>query len=481
MGLMDFIKGELLEVIEWTDDSRDTLSYRFPEEDKAIKNGAQLIVRESQVVQFLYLGEFGDTFGPGKHTLTTDNIPILTKLKSWKYGFNSPFKADVYYVTTRLFTGNKWGTANPIMMRDEDLGIVRVRAFGTFDFHIVDPKLFLKEVAGSDQNFRLDEFADAMRSRIVSVFTDALATAKIPVFDVASRYTELGEALMPLINPVIKAKYGIEMASFILENVSVPPEVEQAVDKRSSRAAVGNLNDYVKFQMAQGMEKGGSAGGLATEMAVGLSIAQQMIQQQGGILGGKPAAAAAAPELLSPGDVANTLKVSEGDVLAILESGELAGKKIGSTWGIKRPALDEDLAKGFGQLEICKFGNIEFPHFQMSLALEKHPGPACGAQAEWNPGKQKLICPFWGTESPYQVTATGGIEELDLVRALREMPDDLRGWQTEQRTVQCRSCKAVSVFDPQRVGQRCEFCGSPGIAHYQAIQCPIQPQRLPPR
>ncbi|HTM26147.1 MAG TPA: SPFH and helix-turn-helix domain-containing protein [Vicinamibacterales bacterium] len=353
---MDFIKGELIEVIEWTDDSRDTLSYRFPDEDKAIKNGAQLIVRESQQVQFVYLGEFGDTFGPGKHTLTTDNIPILTKLKSWKYGFNSPFKADVYYVTTRLFTGNKWGTANPIMMRDDDLGIVRARAFGTFDFKITDTKLFLKEVAGSDQNFRLDEFADTMRSRIVSIFADALASAKIPVFDVASRYSELGEALLPLINPVVSAKYGLQISSFIVENVSVPPEVEQAIDKRSSMAAVGNLNDYVKFQMAQGMEKGGSAGGLATEMAVGLSIAQQMIQQQGGILaGGKPAAGAAAsskavvdggiPEMLSPGDVANALKVSEGDVLAILESGELAGKKIGSTWRIKRSALDEYLAK----------------------------------------------------------------------------------------------------------------------------------------
>ncbi len=348
---MDFIKGELIDVIEWTDDSRDTLSFRFPDDDKAIKNGAQLIVRESQVVQFVYLGEFGDTFGPGKHTLTTDNIPILTNLKSWKYALQSPFKADVYYVVTRLFTGNKWGTANPVMMRDDDLGIVRVRAFGTYDFRVVDPKLFLKEVAGSDQNFRLDEFADTMRSRIVSIFTDALATAKIPVFDVASRYSELGEALLPLINPVIKAKYGLEMPSFILENVSVPPEVEQAVDKRSSMAAVGNLNDYVKFQMAQGMEKGGSAGGVATEMAVGLAMAQQMINQGIGAAAGPGAKAAPAasggglPDLLSPGDIANALKVSEGDVLAILESGELAGKKIGSTWRIKRSALDEYLAK----------------------------------------------------------------------------------------------------------------------------------------
>ena len=314
MGIMDFIKGELIDVIEWTDDSRDTLSFRFPDDDKAIKNGAQLIVRESQRVQFVYLGEFGDTFSPGKHTLTTDNIPVLTKLKSWKYGFNSPFKADVYYLNTRLFTGNKWGTANPIMMRDHDLGIVRVRAFGTYDFKIMDPKLFLSEVAGSDHNFRLDEFSDTMRSRIVSVFADALASATIPVFDVASRYTEVGEALLPLINPVVAAKYGIEIASFIVENVSVPPEVEQAVDKRSSMAAVGNLNDYVKFQMAQGMEKGGSAGGTATELAVGLSIAQQMMQQQG--FPGAPAsaptgAAAAIPDLLAPADVAKVLGVTE--------------------------------------------------------------------------------------------------------------------------------------------------------------------------
>jgi excisionase family DNA binding protein len=306
-------------------------------------------VRESQQVQFVYLGEFGDTFGPGKHTLTTENIPILTKLKSWKYGFNSPFKADVYFLNTRLFTGNKWGTANPIMMRDEDLGIVRARAFGTYDFHIINPKLFLKEVAGSDQNFRLDEFADTMRSRIVSLFADALATAKIPVFDVASRYTELGEALLPLINPVISAKYGLEMPSFIVENVSVPPEVETAIDKRSSMAAVGNLNDYVKFQMAQGMEKsGGSPGGLAAEMAVGLSIAQQMMQQQGGIVGGQPATAAVAaplPELLSPEDVAKALGVPESDVLTILQSGELAGKKIGTSWRVKRSSLNEYLAK----------------------------------------------------------------------------------------------------------------------------------------
>jgi excisionase family DNA binding protein len=222
---------------------------------------------------------------------------------------------------------------------------------------VTDTKLFLKEVAGSDQNFRLDEFADTMRSRIVSIFADALASAKIPVFDVASRYGELGEALLPLINPVVAAKYGLQIASFIIENVSVPAEVEQAIDKRSSMAAVGNLNDYVKFQMAQGMEKGGGSGGMATELAVGLSIAQQIVQQQGlpGVAptgvrpqGAAPAGAAGlagTPDLLAPADVAKVLGVPEADVMTIIESGELAAKKIGTSYRIKRSALDEYLAK----------------------------------------------------------------------------------------------------------------------------------------
>jgi len=345
MGLMDFIKSQLIEIIEWTDDSRDTLSYRFPDDDKEIKNGAQLIVRESEAVQFVYLGQYGDLFGPGKHTLTTDNIPVLSRLKGWKYGFQSPFKADVYYVVTRLFTGNKWGTSNPVMMRDADFGIVRLRAFGTYDFRIVDVPRFLKEVAGTDQHFRLDEFSDVMRSRIVSVFSDALASSKVPALDVASRYGELGDALLPLINPVVKEKYGLEISSFILENVSVPPEVEAAIDKRSSMTAIGNLNDYVKYQMAQGLEKGsGGAGpaGTAAELAVGFGLAQQMMQQ--GFTGGA-AAPAVAPELLGPAEAARALGVSEADVMAVLESGELKGKKIGAAWRIRRASLDEYLAQ----------------------------------------------------------------------------------------------------------------------------------------
>jgi excisionase family DNA binding protein len=351
MGIFDFVKGQLLEIIDWEDDSRDTLSYRFPDEDREIKRGAQLLVRESQMVQFVYLGEFGDTFSPGKHTLTTNNIPILTTLKSWKYGFESPFKADVYYVVTRAFTGNKWGTSNPVMMRDQDFGIVRVRAFGTYDFKIVNPRLFLKEVAGTDHHFRLNEFEETMRSRIVSVFSEALAESNIPVLDVASRYSELGESLLPMINAVMIAKYGIEFTSFVVENVSVPKDVEEAIDKRSSMSAIGNLNDYVKFQMAQGMERGTSGtGGMATEMAVGMALAQQMMQQQGfSPAAQNPGQSQAVPtsapaglnfNLLNPSQAAQAMGVTEADVMAVIESGELKARKIGSSYRITKDALE---------------------------------------------------------------------------------------------------------------------------------------------
>jgi excisionase family DNA binding protein len=232
------------------------------------------------------------------------------------------------------------------MLRDNDFGIVRLRAFGTYDFKVVDPKTFLREVAGSDHNFRLDEFSDTMRSRIVSIFTDAIATAKIPVLDVASRYTELGYALLPLINPAITSKYGIEIGSFIVENVSVPPEVEQAIDKRSSMTAIGNLNDFVKYQMGKGFESGGAGGGAAgtaAELAVGFGLAQQMMKE--GFMSGHATPtvgaqpAAAAPDLLSPTEAAQVLGVSEADVMTVLESGELKGRKIGSTWRIPRAAI----------------------------------------------------------------------------------------------------------------------------------------------
>ena len=353
------LTGELIDIVEWLDDSNNTLVYRFERMNNEIKYGAKLTVREGQMAVFINEGQLADVYKPGMYTLTTQNMPILATLKGWKYGFESPFKADVYFLNTRLFTGNKWGTANPIMMRDADFGIVRVRAFGTFDFHIVDPKLFLKEVAGTDHHFRLDEFADTMRSRIVSVFSDALASAKLPVLDVASRYQELGEAILPLINPQVTSKYGLEMSSFIVENVSLPPEVEQGIDKRSSMAAVGNLNDYVKFQMAEGMAKG-DGGGMASsaaQLGAGLAMGQQLAQAMSpgastppalppGPASPLPLGVAPAnplPELLSPAEAAKVLGVTESDVLSALAEGSLKGKKIGTAWRITRAAIDDFL------------------------------------------------------------------------------------------------------------------------------------------
>jgi excisionase family DNA binding protein len=366
--IIDFLKRQFIDIIEWTDDSRDTLSFRFPDDDKEIKNGAQLIVRESQIAQFVYLGEFGDTFKPGKHSLTTDNIPILTNLKSWKYALQSPFKADVYYVVTRTFAGNKWGTANPVMMRDADFGVVRLRAYGTYDFKIVEPRLFLKEVAGTDDHFRLDEFADVMRSRIVSVFSEALHKAKVPVLDVAGRYSELGAAMLPIINEITVAKYGLEITAFVCENVSVPPEVEKAIDARGAMTTIGDMGEYIRYQAgtAVGEGKAGSMG-LGAEFAMAMGLGQQMINQPGGVVGTNPnapkgmlppasgaasaAAAVTAPaapvataQLLTLAEVAQALTVGEADVVAILESGELKGKKIGTQWRVTQTALDQYLS-----------------------------------------------------------------------------------------------------------------------------------------
>jgi excisionase family DNA binding protein len=358
MAIMDFLNRQFIDVIEWVDDSRDTLSYRYPDDDKQIKNEAQLIVRESQVAQFVYVGQFADTLGPGKHTLKTENIPILSDLLGWKYKFQTPFKADVYYVITRVFSGNKWGTSNPVMMRDADFGVVRVRAFGTYDFKIADPVKFLKEVAGTDHHFRLDEFNDVMRSRIVSVFSETLAKAKVPALDVATRYGELGDALLAPLNEAMKEKYGLEMTSFVVENVSVPPELEQAIDKRGAMTAIGNLNDYVKYNMGNALAEGkAGTAGIGAELAAGLAMGQSMMQGMGGAAqapsqpGMVPAAPVAAPApvaaaavaLMTPEQVAQALGVSPADVMQELEAGNLKGRKIGSQWRVPQASLDEFL------------------------------------------------------------------------------------------------------------------------------------------
>ena len=307
-----------------------------------------------------------------------------------------------------------------------------------------------------------------MRSRIVSLFTDAIASAKVPVLDVASRYSELGDALLPMINPAVTAKYGLEITSFIVENVSVPPEVESAIDKRSSMTAIGNLNDYVKYQMAQGMEKGSGGGGpagTAAELAVGFGLAQQMMQQ--GFTGGA-AAPAVAPELLGPAEAARALGVSEADVMAVLESGELKGKKIGSTWRITRAALNAYL----GRSSVWPTKSQRSRNTPARRAARRRSGI--------RPSRN------WCARSAALSRRTRSIARSGKSASASSMPGcaiprrPITSRTEQRRSVQCQSCKAIMVYDVARVGQNCEFCGSPALVAYEDIKSPIRPEGVLP-
>lgn len=282
MGIWDKIKGEFIDIIEWTDDSTDTIVYRFERHNNEIKYGAKLTVRESQQAVFVDEGQFADEFQPGMYTLETANLPLLSTLKGWKYGFNSPFKSEVYFVNTKRFNDQKWGTKNPIMMRDADFGMVRVRAFGTYAFRIADAKLFLKEVVGTNWKYTTDEIVDQLRNYLVAGFAEAIAESKMPVLDLYSHYDDMGDTLTKLMSPKINA-LGIELIDLLVENVSVPPEVEQAIDTRSKMGAVGDLNNYMKFQAADAMVKGaenpGGAGGLGAQIAAGQMMGQMLNPQ----------------------------------------------------------------------------------------------------------------------------------------------------------------------------------------------------------
>jgi membrane protease subunit (stomatin/prohibitin family) len=278
MSLWEKIKGEFIDIIQWTDDTQDTMVYRFERYGNQIKNGAQLTVRESQVAVFVNEGQIADVFQPGMHTLTTENMPILSTLKGWKYGFNSPFVAEVYFVNTKRFTDLKWGTMNPIMMRDQDFGIVRVRAFGSYTISVKDATLFLKNVVGTDGEFTKDEIVNQIRNVIVSRFSDVIGNAKIPVLDLAGKYGEMGNFLVEQVQPSVD-EYGLQLHQMLIENISLPPEVEEAIDKRSSMGAVGNLDNYMKYQAAQGIGEGGGTMGDAMGAGIGFAMAGQMAQQ----------------------------------------------------------------------------------------------------------------------------------------------------------------------------------------------------------
>jgi membrane protease subunit (stomatin/prohibitin family) len=302
MGILDRVNpfNQFIEVIEWLDDSGNTMLYRFPVADQEIKNGAKLTVRESQSAVFVFQGQIADVFPPGFYTIDGGNTPILSKLGAWKYGFNSPFKAEVYFVNTKQFTDLKWGTMNPIMMRDADFGMVRLRAFGIYSIRVADPRAFIKEVAGTNGKFDTEDIEGQLKRTLVSGFTDALGESKIAALDLASNYDELGTFGRKKLNEEFKS-FGLELTKFIIENISLPPEVEAAMDKRTSMGVLGDAQRYAQFQAADAMRDAaqnpsGGAGlgaGLGAGFAVGGAMANAMgsamnPQQQPNTQGGAP-------------------------------------------------------------------------------------------------------------------------------------------------------------------------------------------------
>jgi len=280
MGLFDKIRNEFIDIIDWTDNTNDTLVWKFPRYQNEIKMNAKLTVRESQEAVFLNEGTIADVFKPGMYTLSTQNMPVMTTLKGWKYGFNSPFKADVFFVSMRQFTNQKWGTKNPVMLRDPEFGPVRLRAFGSYAFRVIDSAKFLKEVVGTNPDFSVDEINEQMRNIAVTRGMDAIAESKIPVLDLASNYDEVSKLITDKIRPEFN-ELGLELTKFLVENVSLPPEVEAALDKRSSMGIIGNLGAYTQFQAANAMEnasknENGGIMGAGMGAGVGFGMMNQM-------------------------------------------------------------------------------------------------------------------------------------------------------------------------------------------------------------
>ena len=307
MSLMDKVKeaamNQFIEVIEWLDPSQNTLLYRFPVYQQEIKNGAQLIVRESQAAVFVFEGQVADVFTPGRYTIEGGNTPILSKLGAWKYGFNSPIKSEVYFVNTKQFTDMKWGTSNPIMLRDADFGIVRLRAFGAYSLRVADPGTFIKEIAGTNAHFQTEDIDGQLKRAIVSEFSDAIGEMKIPALDLAAQYKELGDAIRGKINQDFSS-YGLEVTKFYIENISLPPEVEAAMDKRASMGALGDAQRYMQFQAADALrdaaQNEGGGAGLGAGLGAGFAVGNQMAGAFGGQMGGQQQGGGAAATVPCP-------------------------------------------------------------------------------------------------------------------------------------------------------------------------------------
>lgn len=283
MGLLDALRGEFIDIVEWLDDSRDTMVWRFPRHDNEIKMGAKLVVRESQVAVFVNEGTIADAFPPGTHTLHTQNLPVLSTIRGWKYGFDSPFKAEVYFVNTRQFTDLKWGTQNPVIVRDAEFGMVRLRAFGAYTLRVVEPHKLLTELVGTDPQFRTEEVEEHLRQVIVGRLTAALAAGQVPLLDLAAHQDSIGTKLAGVLTAEL-APLGIAVPTFVIENISVPPEVEEALDRRTQMGIAGNLDEYTKFQTANAISDAAQNPGGAGEgmgLGMGMAMGQRMAQTLG--------------------------------------------------------------------------------------------------------------------------------------------------------------------------------------------------------
>ena len=293
MSLWDKVRGEFIDIVQWIDTTNDTMVYRFERYNNQIKFGAQLTVREGQAAVFVSEGRLADIFQPGMYELETRNLPILSTLQGWKYGFNSPFMAEVYFCSTRQFTDLKWGTMNPIMMRDSEFGPIRLRAFGTYVVRVKDPAVLIREIVGTDGHFTVDEIVNQLRDLIVSRFAEVLGESKIPVLDLAANYSELGNFLTSRIGPEF-AGYGLELTKLLVENISLPPAVEEALDKRTSMGIVGNLAAYTQFNIANSIpDAARNPGGLAAAGAgigMGVAMAAPIAQSMSGPQAGGAAA-----------------------------------------------------------------------------------------------------------------------------------------------------------------------------------------------
>jgi membrane protease subunit (stomatin/prohibitin family) len=280
MGLFGKLRGEFIDIIEWLDESNDTIVYRFERYQNEIKNGAKLTVREGQVAVFINEGQIADVFKPGMYTLTTQNLPVLSTLKGWKYGFDSPFKAEVYFVSTRNMTAQKWGTKNAITLSDQRFGMLEIRAFGTYVIKVDDAPLFIKEIVGTDGHFTTDEIAEQLKSMIVTRFTDAVGESGFPVEAFAANMNELSDFVDKVIAPEF-GQYGLELTKFLVENVSMPEEIKKEIFELSRLNAI-DLNKLAQMKAAKAMEAAANnpsgTAGAGMGMGMGFAMANQMGQ-----------------------------------------------------------------------------------------------------------------------------------------------------------------------------------------------------------